>query len=47
VTLSGNRLITTTGEQRTERDLTDDETLTTYREVFSITLDRVPTVRQR
>lgn len=46
VSLSGNRLITTRGTGRDERELdTDEEVLTAYREQFGITLDRVPVVR--
>jgi N-hydroxyarylamine O-acetyltransferase len=44
ITLSGNELITTDGDQRVERDVTDAEALATYRDVFGITLDRLPTV---
>ncbi|HVV20442.1 MAG TPA: arylamine N-acetyltransferase [Pseudonocardiaceae bacterium] len=51
VTLSGTTLITTlitpVGTERTERALTDAEALATYRDVFGITLDRVPTVDGR
>ncbi|WP_224279137.1 arylamine N-acetyltransferase [Streptomyces sp. LS1784] len=43
VTISGNRLITTTpAGERTERTLTDDEALAAYRTRFGITLDRLP-----
>jgi N-hydroxyarylamine O-acetyltransferase len=45
ITLSGRKLIHTIGGQRSERELTDAETLATYRDVFGIELDRVPTVR--
>lgn len=44
MTLAGTRLIHTDGAGRTERELTDAETLATYRDVFGIVLDRVPTV---
>ncbi|MFJ8628706.1 arylamine N-acetyltransferase [Kitasatospora sp. NPDC093550] len=42
-TLSGSRLIRTAPDgARTERQLTDAEALTAYREHFGITLDRLP-----
>ncbi|MBO1413971.1 arylamine N-acetyltransferase [Streptomyces sp. FH025] len=43
VTLSGNRLITTTpAGERTESTLTDDEALAAYHTHFGIRLDRLP-----
>ncbi|MFD5437638.1 arylamine N-acetyltransferase [Kitasatospora sp. NPDC127067] len=43
VTISGNRLITTTPDGgRTERTLADDEALAAYRTRFGIALDRLP-----
>ena len=45
VTLSGTRLIRTEDGRRSEQDLTESETLATYRDVFGIVLDRVPTAR--
>ncbi|MFJ2576508.1 arylamine N-acetyltransferase [Kitasatospora aureofaciens] len=43
VTLSGTRLITTTeAGERTERTLADAEALAAYRDLFGITLDRLP-----
>ncbi|POX47081.1 acetyltransferase [Streptomyces sp. Ru71] len=49
VTLSGRRLTTTAADgARRERELGEDtEVLATYREVFGIELDRVPSVRDR
>ncbi|MFI6317200.1 arylamine N-acetyltransferase [Nonomuraea sp. NPDC050556] len=44
ITLSGERLITTTGGQRHEQVLGKDDILPAYRTHFGITLDRVPTV---
>lgn len=45
VTLSGDRLITTEGGERTERSLSGNaEILAAYRTYFDINLDRVPTV---
>jgi N-hydroxyarylamine O-acetyltransferase len=44
VTLSGTRLIRTEHGRRTETELT--EPLLTYRDVFGIVLDRVPTLTQ-
>jgi N-hydroxyarylamine O-acetyltransferase len=46
VSLSGNRLIRTSGSQRTEEELTTDaEILEAYRTHFGIALDGVPQVR--
>jgi N-hydroxyarylamine O-acetyltransferase len=45
ITLSGHTFITTAGEVRTERTLTDDETLAAYRDEFGIVLDQVPRVQ--
>jgi len=45
VTLSGNRLIRTVGDKRTETELPEVEVLDAYRTVFGITLDQVPRVR--
>lgn len=42
VTLSGNQLITTIGEQRDERTLAEDELLDAYREYFGIVLGELP-----
>jgi len=42
ITLSGNRLIRTTGDERHEQLLDEDETLAAYRTYFGITLDRLP-----
>jgi N-hydroxyarylamine O-acetyltransferase len=43
ISLSGHRLIITTGASRTERDLADeDEVLAAYREHFGISLSRLP-----
>ncbi|WP_433872401.1 arylamine N-acetyltransferase family protein [Saccharopolyspora sp. CA-218241] len=42
VTLSGTRLVRTEHGERTERTLTEDEALATYREVFGMPLDRLP-----
>jgi N-hydroxyarylamine O-acetyltransferase len=43
ISLSGQRLIHTSGTSRTERDLADDsEVLAAYREHFGISLSRVP-----
>ncbi|SFP46461.1 N-hydroxyarylamine O-acetyltransferase [Amycolatopsis arida] len=47
VTLSGDRLIETTGDARTERTLSPDEILPAYRKHFGIELDRVPELRPR
>jgi N-hydroxyarylamine O-acetyltransferase len=48
VSLSGNRLISTHGSERDERELgTDEEVLRAYREHFGITLERVPVVGPR
>jgi N-hydroxyarylamine O-acetyltransferase len=48
ITLSGNRLITTVGEARTETELVDDDAiLDTYRTVFGFSLDRVPVLGGR
>jgi N-hydroxyarylamine O-acetyltransferase len=45
VTLSGRRLIITTEDGRREAEIEGDEgLLDTYREVFGMDLDRVPTV---
>lgn len=45
ITLSGDRLIETKGEHRTDTTLTtDDQILETYRTRFGIALDRVPSV---
>lgn len=45
VTLSGNRLIRTVGDERTETQLPEAEVLDTYRTVFGFELDRVPVIR--
>jgi N-hydroxyarylamine O-acetyltransferase len=45
ITLSGHTFITTAGEVRTDRTLTDDETLAAYRDEFGIVLDQVPRVQ--
>ena len=46
VTLSGDRLIVTEGDERSEHILADDaEILAAYRHYFGITLDHVPVVR--
>jgi N-hydroxyarylamine O-acetyltransferase len=42
VTLSGRRLIETTGNERTETEFTDGELLDVYRDRFGILLERVP-----
>jgi N-hydroxyarylamine O-acetyltransferase len=42
ITLSGNRLIRTEHDERSERELPDDAVLDGYREHFGIELDRVP-----
>jgi N-hydroxyarylamine O-acetyltransferase len=48
VTLSGQRLITTTADGKDEKDLADDDAvLDAYRTVFGIDLNRVPRVAQR
>ncbi|GGM72052.1 arylamine N-acetyltransferase [Dactylosporangium sucinum] len=47
VTLSGTRLVTTRAGERTEKELTDSQTLQVYRERFGVTLDRLPQVRPR
>lgn len=44
VTLSGNRLIRTTGDERIETALSDADRLAAYRDVFGIELDRLPPV---
>lgn len=45
ITLSGTRLITTIGGRRTETELDGDAAvLAAYRELFGMTLDRVPTL---
>ena len=45
VTLSGRRLIITTPDGKRESDIDDDQKLLdTYREVFGIELDRIPSV---
>lgn len=46
VTLSGTTLIRTEDGHRSEQELTDTEALATYRDVFGIALERVPTVRE-
>lgn len=43
ITLSGDRLIETTGDERTETTLPETELLRAYRRYFGITLDRLPT----
>ena len=43
VTLRGSRLITSTGNDRVERELSDDERRDAYRHHFGITLDALPT----
>jgi N-hydroxyarylamine O-acetyltransferase len=46
VTLSGNRLIRTVGDERTETELADDAAvLDAYRTIFGFELDRVPVIR--
>jgi N-hydroxyarylamine O-acetyltransferase len=45
VTLSGNRLIRTVGDERIETELPDDEILDAYRTLFGFELDRVPALR--
>jgi N-hydroxyarylamine O-acetyltransferase len=46
VTISGNRLIRTVGDERTETTLPDDATiLESYRSIFGFELDRVPVIR--
>ena len=46
ITLSGDRLITTTGDERTETVLpTGEAVLDAYRTIFGFTLDRLPVVR--
>lgn len=47
VTVSGNRLITTEGGRKTERELTDAELLDAYRGLFGIGLDALPTLSAR
>jgi N-hydroxyarylamine O-acetyltransferase len=48
VTLAGDRLIETAGDDRTERLLSGDaEILATYRTVFGFELERVPVVGQK
>lgn len=48
ITLAGNRLIETTRDTRSERELPDDEAiLRAYRTHFGIELDRTPTVPVR
>jgi N-hydroxyarylamine O-acetyltransferase len=48
VTLAGDRLIETVGDDRTERLLSGDaEILATYRTVFGFELERVPVVGQK
>lgn len=42
VTLYGQLLIRTNGDDRTEEHLTESDTLTAYREIFGIELDRLP-----
>lgn len=42
VTLSGRRLIRTTGDERIETELSDDDRVAAYRDVFGFTLDRLP-----
>lgn len=42
VTLRNGQLITTTGDGRAERDLSDAESLAAYRDIFGIRLDRLP-----
>ncbi|WP_158881862.1 arylamine N-acetyltransferase family protein [Amycolatopsis anabasis] len=47
ITLSGDRLIETCGDEREERTLTsDEEILDVYRISFGMRLDRVPALRQ-
>ncbi len=46
MTLAGTTLIHTDATGRTERELSEAEILPTYRDVFGITLDTVPTVRR-
>lgn len=46
ITLSGRKLVTTTGGERHETPLgSDDEVLAAYRDHFGLRLDRLPTVR--
>jgi N-hydroxyarylamine O-acetyltransferase len=46
VTISGNRLIRTVGDERTETELADDAAvLDAYRTIFGFELDRVPVIR--
>ena len=45
ITLSGNTLIATAGDVRTERRLTDAEVLALYHQEFDIALDHLPVVK--
>jgi N-hydroxyarylamine O-acetyltransferase len=48
ITLAGRRLITTEGTARREEELgTDEQVLATYRKLFGLDLDRVPTAPSR
>lgn len=42
VTLYGQLLIRTVGDERTEEHLSESDTLTAYKEIFGIELDRLP-----
>ncbi|HEX3647223.1 MAG TPA: arylamine N-acetyltransferase [Pseudonocardiaceae bacterium] len=44
ITLSGRRLIRTTGGERVETELSDTDRLAAYRDVFGIELDHLPPV---
>ncbi|HEX3792597.1 MAG TPA: arylamine N-acetyltransferase [Pseudonocardiaceae bacterium] len=46
ITLSGQRLVRTEGDERVERELTEADTLTVYQEIFGIPLDRLPEVEK-
>ncbi|MBB5808693.1 N-hydroxyarylamine O-acetyltransferase [Saccharothrix ecbatanensis] len=42
ITIAGNKLITTVGDERHEEELDDDELLDAYAKHFGVVLDRVP-----
>jgi len=47
ITLSGDRLIETVGDQRTEQTLPERELLAAYRRYFGITLEQLPVLNTR